>query len=437
MLPPPPQNLKRNGDLIVSFQAFAGERSCGLCRCFSKVSTFLPITVSSFASILRTMASAAHTRLLRLGRQLQAATSGTASSLTRLKSIGCVPSPDQFVGTGETNGVSYDLSPSSSSNGGPSCSPKESQRRVRGSARGQEGRDGIEATKNNSPLPISLTSFSSDALFSLTEDNYSLSSFSLSPSKRNMTTTTHVPSDGAGVHTPENRLKQQSQHQSSSIPVSKRADSLNTTCRDLRNSNDVPSISSSNSSFLYHPSSGSVSLSCPAKSRSFFPSPFSSCSYSSSSSSSCLKTARNSSLPGPGAVWSSDLLIEHCDKSTNDSGKKGGCVVLKLNRPEKLNALSLDVITALRWIIPTLEADPRCSLLCLAGQGSKAFCAGGDVRSLARAPLLQVQQFFGQEFSLIYTLSQMAKPYIALWNGISMGQSLSLPCLSTYVYIHI
>lgn len=388
----------------------------------------------SFSSILRNMAAAAHTRLLRLGRQLQAASSGTAASLTRVKSIASVSSPDQF-GTGETNDLSCDSSSSSSSTGGPSYSPKESQRRVTGSTRGREGRDGIEATKNNSPLPISLASFSSDALFSLTENNGSLSSFSLSPSKRNAAT--HIALIDGGVHTPENRLKQQTQHQSSFTPVSKCIDSPNTTSLHVRHSDAVPAISPSNSSFLFHPSSRRKSVSSLAKSPTLFSSSFSSRSYSSSSSSSSpyLKTASNSSLPGPGAVWGSDLLVEHCDnKSTDDSGKNSGCVVLKLNRPEKLNALSLDVITALRWIIPSLEADPRCSFLCLTGQGPKAFCAGGDVRSLVRAPLLQVQQFFGQEYSLIYTISQMAKPYIALWNGISMGQSLSLPSLSMYVH---
>ncbi|PHJ21567.1 3-hydroxyisobutyryl- mitochondrial [Cystoisospora suis] len=397
---------------------------------FLEVSTLLPTIFSSFFSLLRNMAAAAHSRLLRLGRQLQAASPSPASSLTRVKTLASVSSQDQFVGTGETSDVSCDMSPSSI--GGPSQSPKESQRRVSRSAiLARGGRDGVEASKDNSRLPTSLTSFKSNALSSLTEINASLSS--LSSSKRDMTTTTHISSDDRGVHTPENRLKQQPSHQSSSPSVPECVNSANATSLHVQKSDGVPSISPSNSSFLFHPSSRSVALSSSGKSRTFFSPPFSSRSYSFSSSSSFLKkTATHSSLPGPGAVWSSDLLVEHCDESTTESGKKSGCVVLKLNRPEKLNALSLDVITALRWIMPTLEADPRCSLLCLAGEGPKAFCAGGDVRSLVRAPLLQVQQLFGQEYSLIYTISQMAKPYIALWNGISMGGGVGLSMCMKY-----
>ena len=67
---------------------------------------------------------------------------------------------------------------------------------------------------------------------------------------------------------------------------------------------------------------------------------------------------------------SSDVLFE-------TKGNKG---IITLNRPKALNALNLDMV---RLIYPQLkkwENDSDMKMVILKGNGSKAFCAGGDVR---------------------------------------------------------
>lgn len=370
-------------------------------------------------------AAAAHTRLLRLGRQLQAASSNAASTLTKTKPPTRAASLN-FLGSGEAGDVSDDLSssPSSATVVPDSAKQHENSRGRRseepqtaGPTKVPEERKEAESSKPTSSHQNGGTSFSPPRLFATGEARKLHSSLSVPPPNRTTRTAADIASESGGGHTLDTSLTQNRVYQPFS--TLSRPESVETTAR---HSNSVRPSSSNPSSFFQ--TSASVSPFSPAK-----PPPFASrFSFSQNYGSSSTRPA--TSLPGPGAVWSSDLLVEHSEK-TPDGGDKSGCVVLRLNRPERLNALSLDLITALRWIIPALEGDPRCSVLCVAGQGPKAFCAGGDVKSLVGAPLIQIQQFFGQEYSLIYFLSQMAKPYIALWDGISMGQSIRLS-----IYVH-
>jgi len=66
---------------------------------------------------------------------------------------------------------------------------------------------------------------------------------------------------------------------------------------------------------------------------------------------------------------------------------------LVLNKPRSLNALSLPmvqtILTTVEAQVSRLSANPEASTLLIleASPGSKAFCAGGDIRSLAEASM--------------------------------------------------
>src|SRR3979490_1116520 len=55
---------------------------------------------------------------------------------------------------------------------------------------------------------------------------------------------------------------------------------------------------------------------------------------------------------------------------------------LTLNRPTGLNALTLNMIRLLQKQLDAWSADPAIRAVVLRGAGEKAFCAGGDIRSL-------------------------------------------------------
>lgn len=104
--------------------------------------------------------------------------------------------------------------------------------------------------------------------------------------------------------------------------------------------------------------------------------------------------------------------------------------VLTMSRPERRNALSVDMLTAMSRIIPAVAADPDVRCVVLTGAGG-AFCAGGDVKAFASGEGLdgtfedrvREQQYAHRQVTL--ALYEMAKPTVAVLPGPAAGAGLS------------
>ena len=108
-----------------------------------------------------------------------------------------------------------------------------------------------------------------------------------------------------------------------------------------------------------------------------------------------------------------------------------GVATLTLNRPEKLNAMSAEMLGALLEALPRLADDASVGAIVLTGAG-RGFCAGGDVRAMAegrefagdtleeKASALRVQMEVSR------WLHEMPKPTIAMVRGAAAGAGLSL-----------
>lgn len=110
--------------------------------------------------------------------------------------------------------------------------------------------------------------------------------------------------------------------------------------------------------------------------------------------------------------------------------RKGEAGVITLNRPKALNALNLPMV---REILPRLREwakDPAITRVIIKATGEKAFCAGGDVRTLydlGRAGhTAQALDFWREEYVLNHYIGTFPKPYIALVDGICMGGGFGL-----------
>src|ERR1700722_7953933 len=102
---------------------------------------------------------------------------------------------------------------------------------------------------------------------------------------------------------------------------------------------------------------------------------------------------------------------------------------ITLNRPEALNALSLDMIIELRSLLDGYAADPQIHAVLIKGAGGKAFCAGGDIRALYqsfKASGSLHREFFLREYPLDYLLHAYPKPYVVLMDGITMGGGMGI-----------
>jgi enoyl-CoA hydratase len=105
--------------------------------------------------------------------------------------------------------------------------------------------------------------------------------------------------------------------------------------------------------------------------------------------------------------------------------KEGRVGLIKINRPEALNALNSRTFDELSDALRKLNGDESVGTIVIAGQG-KAFVAGADIAELKRMDTFQAKRFSlkGQEvFSLIESLD---KPVIAAVNGFCLGGGCEL-----------
>jgi enoyl-CoA hydratase len=118
--------------------------------------------------------------------------------------------------------------------------------------------------------------------------------------------------------------------------------------------------------------------------------------------------------------------------------RQGGLATLTINRPQALNALTIDNYRRFDPALRTWAADPSVHAVVVRGAGDRAFCAGGDVRAVYESgrgiggdPDLPAV-FFREEYTLIRAIHRFPKPYIAIIDGITMGGGAGISVNGAY-----
>lgn len=103
---------------------------------------------------------------------------------------------------------------------------------------------------------------------------------------------------------------------------------------------------------------------------------------------------------------------------------------IELNRPQALNSLSIDMVRQLALILDAAHHDPHVRCLLITGSGSKAFCAGGDIKWVAlqvrSGNRAEAEAFFREEYALDLALHRFSKPVVVVAHGVTMGGGLGL-----------
>lgn len=107
-----------------------------------------------------------------------------------------------------------------------------------------------------------------------------------------------------------------------------------------------------------------------------------------------------------------------------------GILTLTLNRPEKLNALSTEVLDAFAELFHSAKANPKVKAIMLTGNG-KAFCAGADINRLAECTAQTGYEFACQGQETFRLLENMGKPSLAAVNGFAFGGGCELAISAT------
>lgn len=103
-----------------------------------------------------------------------------------------------------------------------------------------------------------------------------------------------------------------------------------------------------------------------------------------------------------------------------------GVRLLTMNRPERRNALSPELVQALIAGLREADADPEVRAVILTGAGEKAFCAGGDLGAPSGEGFLGMHEDRGAFAELLKTLRHMKTPTVGAVNGMALGGGFGL-----------
>jgi enoyl-CoA hydratase len=102
-------------------------------------------------------------------------------------------------------------------------------------------------------------------------------------------------------------------------------------------------------------------------------------------------------------------------------------LLLTLNRPERLNAVSLALYAALDEALARADTDPGVRSVVLTGAG-RAFCVGADLRAHGDAPLGpdERREYAARAQGVNLLIQTLSKPVVAAVNGHAVGAGLEL-----------
>ena len=118
------------------------------------------------------------------------------------------------------------------------------------------------------------------------------------------------------------------------------------------------------------------------------------------------------------------LLVDHV---VVDDATSARAAIVRLHRPEKLNAIDWAMVRELDGVLDAVEADASVRCVLVTGAG-RAFSAGGDLEdylTLQRDPVA-FPQFVEDLHTTFGRLRRIAVPAIALVNGVAVAGGLEL-----------
>lgn len=113
-----------------------------------------------------------------------------------------------------------------------------------------------------------------------------------------------------------------------------------------------------------------------------------------------------------------------------ETSASGGLGRLTLNRPQALHALNTGMCAAMIDALLAWRDDESIKLILLDhAQGTRGFCAGGDIRMIAESGAKdskEAREFFFTEYRLNHLLFTYPKPIVALIDGVTMGGGVGI-----------
>ncbi len=101
--------------------------------------------------------------------------------------------------------------------------------------------------------------------------------------------------------------------------------------------------------------------------------------------------------------------------------KKDRLARVTINRPDKLNALSIKTVLELIEAFSEIKADDQTGVVILEGAGGRAFAAGADLNELSKQSMLDGKEYSERGHKLCNLIENLEKPVIASIGGFALG----------------
>jgi len=105
--------------------------------------------------------------------------------------------------------------------------------------------------------------------------------------------------------------------------------------------------------------------------------------------------------------------------------KRGRIGIVKVNRPDALNALNAEVIGELDAVFDEIVADAEVGAAILTGEG-RAFVAGADIAAMQKMNPAEGKDFMLRGQAVMQKIEDLKKPVIAAVNGFALGGGCEL-----------
>jgi enoyl-CoA hydratase len=111
--------------------------------------------------------------------------------------------------------------------------------------------------------------------------------------------------------------------------------------------------------------------------------------------------------------------------------RDGAVLVVTVNRPAKMNALNVPMLTELGQVLDEAQADDGVRALVVTGAGEKAFVAGADIEELSVQTPASGREHARRGQALFDRIERFGKPVIAAVNGFALGGGCELAMACT------
>jgi 3-hydroxypropionyl-coenzyme A dehydratase len=105
---------------------------------------------------------------------------------------------------------------------------------------------------------------------------------------------------------------------------------------------------------------------------------------------------------------------------------QGEIALLRINRPEALNAMNIDVISELSRTLDIVGPDESIKVVIITGTGEKSFCAGADISYMVNIDPITAEKYASSAQSVLNKIERLEKPVIAAVNGYALGGGCEL-----------